>query len=69
METAQLWDVIKLVIVAYVAFVMNKNDRDHRESQAQNTKLFEELFKRVTEREIECASNHGRHLHSRAGDK
>ena len=60
MDTIQFWDLVKMVIVAVVAFVLAKSDRDHRDFQKQNAELFRDLYDRVRKVELKCATNHGR---------
>ena len=67
MDTAQLWELIKLLIVAIVAAMLAKMDRDHRDFQKQNTELFKDLFSRVRRVELRCATTHG-NLHRRVED-
>jgi len=59
MDTVQFWDMAKMLIVAVVAAMMAKMDRDHRDFQRQNTELFKDLFSRVRKIELTCATNHG----------
>jgi hypothetical protein len=67
MDTIQFWDLIKLVIVAAVAFILAKSDRDNRDFQKQNAELFRDLYDRVRKVELKCATTHGR-VGRREGD-
>ena len=68
MSNVQFWDLVKMLIVAIVAAMLAKMDRDHRDFQKQNTELFKDLFSRVRKVEIKCASEHGTH-HRRLDDE
>ncbi len=61
MDTTQMWDFAKLAIVAVIAFMLAKTDRDHRDAQKQSAELFKDLFSRVRKVEIKCAGNHPHH--------
>lgn len=67
MDALQFWDLAKMLIVAVVAFVLAKSDRDHREFQKQNAELFKDLYNRVRKIELNCARTHGRE-HRREDD-
>ena len=45
----QAWDLIKMLIVAYIVYLLNKHDRN-----------MNALFQRMTAIEIKCAGNHGK---------
>lgn len=44
----QVWDAIKMLIVAYLVYLLHKHDKN-----------MTELFKRITTVEINCARNTG----------
>lgn len=52
----QAWDLLRMILVAYIVYLLNKHDKN-----------MTELFKRITAVEINCAANSG-HVHRRTGD-
>lgn len=56
--TPQFWELLKMLLVAYTVYLLNKHDRNQNE-----------LFKRITAVEINCARNSGSpHTHGRKDD-
>ena len=56
----QTWDFVRMVLVAYIVYLLNKHDKN-----------MTELFKRITAVEVNCARNTGAnvHLHKRESDE
>jgi hypothetical protein len=54
--SAPAWDLVRMVLVAYIVYLLNKHDKN-----------MTELFKRITAVEINCAASSG-HVHHRESD-